>query len=154
MKGFKRTKKDTEKQGDQKTYYPDEIHFEGKRIRRYRRQYSENKFLQKIKSVFGLAGKKVVYLALLLYYLLLDGKVPFRTKSIIMGALGYFILPFDLVPDITPIVGFGEDLGILMAVFLEVQRYISSDIRSRARNKVRELFKVEMTDEEFDDFED
>jgi uncharacterized membrane protein YkvA (DUF1232 family) len=71
-----------------------------------------------------------------------------------MGALGYFILPFDLVPDITPIVGFGEDLGILMAVFLEVQRYISSDIRTRARNKVRELFKVEMTDEEFDDFED
>ncbi len=153
MKVFKREEKNPEKQTEQKTYYPDEIHFEGKRIRRYRRQYSENKFLQKIKSAFGLAGKKVVYLALLLYYLLTDGKVPFKTKSIIMGALGYFILPFDLVPDITPIVGFGEDLGILVAVFLEVQQHISSSMRTKARTKVRELFKEETTDEEFDDFE-
>lgn len=154
MKLYKKDDSKEEQGEKQKTYYPDEIQFEGKRIRRYRKDYSEKKFLNKIKTAFGMAGKKVIYLALLLYYLMVDGKVPFKTKSIIMGALGYFILPFDLVPDIIPVVGFGEDLGILIAVFLEVQSYLSFEMRDKARNKVREIFKEDLSDEEFDHFEE
>ncbi len=153
MKHYKKDDTKEEQQEEQKTYYPDEIQFEGKRIRRYRKDYSEAKFMQKIKTGFGMAGKKVIYLALLLYYLMVDGKVPIKTKSIIMGALGYFILPFDLVPDVIPVVGFGEDLGILIAVFMEVQTYLSLEMREKARNKVREIFKEDLSDEEFDHFE-
>lgn len=72
--------------------------------------FSTSELWNKIKNVAQKAGIKVVYAVLLLYYVATDGNVPAGDKAKIWGALGYFILPIDLIPDITPIVGYTDDM--------------------------------------------
>lgn len=45
--------------------------------------------------------------------LMLDRRVPFLNKLIIPAALAYFILPFDLMPDIVPLAGHIDDLLVV-----------------------------------------
>lgn len=57
-----------------------------------------------------------------IYDLLTSGQLNGRDKAIIIGALLYFINPFDLMPDITPILGFVDDMGVIGLVY----RYLSN----------------------------
>lgn len=57
-----------------------------------------------------------------IYDLLISGKLTKTDKAVIIGALLYFINPFDMIPDITPIVGFLDDMGIIGLVY----RYLSN----------------------------
>lgn len=57
-----------------------------------------------------------------IYDLLISGKLSRRDKAIIIGALLYFINPFDLVPDITPILGFLDDMSVIGLTY----RYLSN----------------------------
>jgi uncharacterized membrane protein YkvA (DUF1232 family) len=63
-------------------------------------------------------GKKITFLKdiIALYRYLGDERVQWYRKSIVVGALIYFILPLDLVPDISPLVGYLDDLGVITAV--------------------------------------
>ena len=59
-------------------------------------------------------------------------------KRLIYGALGYFILPTDILPDVLPILGFTDDLGLLAAVFMAASQYMDEDVNARAEAKVIE----------------
>ncbi|CEQ16301.1 MULTISPECIES: YkvA family protein [Peptostreptococcaceae] len=67
---------------------------------KYNSYYSEKSLFNKIKSVFSEAGLSIVYGAWLLFYALKDSNVPIKAKATIVGALGYFISPIDLIADI------------------------------------------------------
>lgn len=56
------------------------------------------------------------------------------------SALGYFILPVDLVPDFIPVVGFTDDLAALIACYVKVSQNVTPEIRSKADVKMREWF--------------
>jgi uncharacterized membrane protein YkvA (DUF1232 family) len=45
-----------------------------------------------------------------------DRSVPWYRKSIVVGALIYFISPIDAIPDLAPLIGYLDDLGVIMAV--------------------------------------
>ena len=45
-----------------------------------------------------------------------DKSVPLYRKSIVVGALIYFISPIDAIPDLAPLIGYLDDLGVIMAV--------------------------------------
>lgn len=66
-----------------------------------------------LKSLQKKAGSSVLYAVLLLYFTLQKPKVLVKAKTTIIGALGYFILPLDLIPDIALGVGYTDDLGDL-----------------------------------------
>ncbi len=51
-----------------------------------------------------------------LYRYMRDTEVPWYRKSIVIGALIYFISPIDTIPDLVPLVGYLDDLGVIMAV--------------------------------------
>jgi len=51
-----------------------------------------------------------------LYRYMRDRYVPWYRKSIVIGALIYFISPIDAIPDLAPLVGYLDDLGVIMAV--------------------------------------
>ncbi len=51
-----------------------------------------------------------------LYRYMRDTSVPWYRKSIVVGALIYFISPIDTIPDLVPLVGYLDDLGVIMAV--------------------------------------
>ncbi|MCD5406349.1 MAG: DUF1232 domain-containing protein [Desulfotomaculum sp.] len=108
----------------------------------YKNKYSEQKFWLKLKTSAQKAGVKVIYAGLLLYYALKSPQVPTKVKGVILGALGYFILPIDIIPDIVPFAGFTDDLGVLLAAlsYLAVYIYRDTSIQMRAKAKLAELF--------------
>ena len=109
-------------------------------MKKSEKYYSNEKFWDKLKKVAKKAGSSVVYAVLLLYYTLQKPEVPKKTKAIIIGALGYFILPVDLLPDMMLGVGFTDDLGALGIALLQVAMYIDEDIKSKARTKLADWF--------------
>ncbi|GEO81729.1 YkvA family protein [Pararhodospirillum oryzae] len=102
--------------------------------------YTEASFWEKLKASARKAGREVVEKALLLYYTLQDASVPTAVKAIIVGALAYFIMPFDAIPDVLPGVGYSDDLGVLAAAVAAVALYLNDDIRARARARAAEWF--------------
>ncbi len=112
-------------------------------IERYQGHYSESGFWSKVKKVAAKAGAKVIYVALILYYELTDPNVSPKEKAVIIGALGYFILPVDLIPDPIPVVGFSDDLAALVAAYSYVKGHLTHEVKLRARKKLSEWFDIE-----------
>ncbi len=104
------------------------------------KHYSDEKFWGKLKKFAKKAGSSVVYAVLLLYFTLQKPEVPAKAKAIIIGALGYFILPFDLIPDLAVGVGYTDDLGALGIALLQVAIYIDDDVKTKAKNQLKTWF--------------
>lgn len=109
-------------------------------IEKYQDRYNEQDFLKKVTKAARKAGIKVVYLALLLYYVLKSPDVKSADKGKIWGALGYFILPVDLIPDFIPIAGYTDDLAALLWAFYAVARNVTPKIEAKAKSKLRDWF--------------
>ena len=106
----------------------------------YTKEYSENGFWDKTKKFAKAAGSEVIGKALQLYYAMQAPATPAWAKAVIIGALGYFISPLDAIPDITPIIGYVDDLGVLTAAVATVGTYITDDIKLKAKGKLIEWF--------------
>lgn len=107
----------------------------------YSKYFTESSFKEKLQRMATTAGTKVVYAALLLYFLMKDPLVPIRAKLIITAALGYFILPTDAIPDLTPMVGFSDDLGVLMFALNQISDHITPQIKIQATQQLQRWFK-------------
>lgn len=107
---------------------------------KYDSEYSDESFWDKIGGYAIKAGEEVVKLALKLYYALCDNDTPLWAKSIIVGALGYFISPVDAIPDIVPVVGYSDDLGVLTMAFGAVAMHIKDAHGDMAREKMKQWF--------------
>jgi len=103
-------------------------------------EYSEESFWDKLKHFAASAGKDVVEKALVLYFALQSNRVPAWAKTVIVGALAYFISPVDAIPDLLPIVGYTDDLGALAAALGMVAVHIDDDMRKQAKQKLCEWF--------------
>ncbi len=53
--------------------------------------------------------------ALAAYYCATDGKTPMYVKAVLMGALAYFIVPTDVIPDFIAGIGYTDDAAVLAA---------------------------------------
>lgn len=106
----------------------------------YSKYYSEESLWDKLKKFAKSAGAKVVYVVLLLYYIMQDSAVGLKAKISIAAALGYFILPTDAIFDLTPIIGYSDDLGVLLFVLSQVAKNITPDIKTKARQKLDDWF--------------
>ena len=102
--------------------------------------YSEQSFWRKLQRYALLAGREVVEKALLLYYAMQEDKAPTWAKATIAGALGYFIVPLDAIADLTPAVGYADDLGVLALAVAAVATYINEDVRRKTADKLRDWF--------------
>lgn len=67
------------------------------------------------------------------YYCALDRQTPMRVRATLLGALGYFVLPLDGVPDFILGLGFTDDAAVIMAVLALMQAHISDEHRAVAR---------------------
>jgi uncharacterized membrane protein YkvA (DUF1232 family) len=97
------------------------------------KEIEESSLWKKITKYAKNAGLKVVYSALLLYYAYRRKDTPAWAKRIITGTLAYFIAPLDAIPDLTPFLGFTDDLGILGIGLVMVAAYINEEVRANAR---------------------
>lgn len=86
------------------------------------------------------AGRKTLLTALTLFYCLQDRDTPAWAKGVIVGALGYLVLPVDLIPDVIPGIGYTDDWGALVAALGTVAAYIKDEHKSKAARQVARLF--------------
>jgi uncharacterized membrane protein YkvA (DUF1232 family) len=109
----------------------------------YSNDYSDDGFWKKILGHMKSAGRQVTSTALTLYYCGVDPETPPRARLIIFSALGYLINPFDAIPDMTPIVGYADDLGALILALHTVAISIKPEHHNSARDKTSEWFGAE-----------
>lgn len=106
----------------------------------YDSAYSDGAFWGKVRAFAKKAGKAVVESALRLYYALQDADTPLWAKTTIVGALGYFISPVDLVPDLLPVVGYSDDLAVLGGALAAVAAHIKEEHKQRATEVIKRWF--------------
>ena len=119
----------------------------------YQQHYSDESFRSKLKSYAKTAGLQVVYAALLLYYLMKDNSVPLKAKVTIAAALGYYILPTDAIPDLAPLIGFSDDLGVLIFALSQISSHITPEVKDKAKGQLQTWFK-QVDQEEIDKLHD
>ncbi len=102
--------------------------------------FSTQGFWDKLLRCAKAAGREVVELALQLYYALQSSDTPAWAKTVIVGALGYLISPVDAIPDVIPVLGFTDDLGILVVAVGTVGIHIMDRIKAQAAAQAGKWF--------------
>ena len=67
------------------------------------------------------------------YYCAFDKETPIQVKVTLVGALAYFVLPFDVVPDFLPVLGFTDDAAVLATALKLVASHMQPHHRDAAR---------------------
>ncbi|WP_374377791.1 YkvA family protein [Pseudomonas fluvialis] len=106
----------------------------------FAKNFSDDGFWNKVVKYAKAAGQEVIEKALWLYYAAQNPKTPTWAKATIYGALGYFILPVDAIPDVLPGVGYTDDLGVIAAAITAVSVYITDEVKQQASQKLQDWF--------------
>lgn len=73
------------------------------------------------------------------YYCALDARTPTRVRALLFGALAYFLLPTDAVPDILPALGFTDDAAVLATALNLLASHITPAHRTAARGALERM---------------
>jgi uncharacterized membrane protein YkvA (DUF1232 family) len=73
------------------------------------------------------------------FYCATDSSTPTKAKAILLGALAYFVMPVDAVPDFIALLGFTDDAAVLMAAIQTVRANLRPDHYDRARETLASL---------------
>lgn len=86
------------------------------------------------------AGRMVPFMdeVVAAYYCALDQNTPTRVRMTLMAALAYFVMPFDIIPDMLVGIGFTDDIAVLMAALTAVRTHITPAHRIAAREAMRD----------------
>jgi len=106
----------------------------------YKTNYDSNSFFTKIAKFAGKLSNGFLTKVLTLWFTLRDEDTPAWAKTIILGALGYFIVPVDAIPDLLPMVGFSDDLTALVSASSVVWAHIKPEHSKKAKEKINRLF--------------
>ncbi len=102
--------------------------------------YSENGFAIKLAKNALNAGKEVIEKSLYMHEALKDEDTPKWAKTTIIGALGYLISPIDAIPDLAPVVGYVDDLGVLAGAFATVAVHVKETHIAKAKERMNQWF--------------
>ncbi|MCQ2255987.1 MAG: DUF1232 domain-containing protein [Bacteroidaceae bacterium] len=105
----------------------------------FAKYFSESKLVEKLQKTAKAAGATVLYPAMMLWKLFQSDSVPAGKKTLIVGALGYFILPIDLIPDALLGTGYADDAAALMACLKAVLENITTDVPLVAKKELHDL---------------
>lgn len=100
---------------------------------------SENRLVKKIKTSLRLVSKEAVSHAFILYYTLRAPETPVWCRTVIIGSLSYFISMIDGIPDLTPFLGYTDDIAVMAAAVATLSNYITPEIKSKADEKTGQL---------------
>lgn len=71
--------------------------------------------------------------ALAAYYCAFDRETPFVARATLWGALAYFVMPLDAVPDYLPVIGFADDAAALAAAMQLIASHMKPEHREAAK---------------------
>lgn len=111
------------------------------KFKKYSSYFNPQGFVRFIEKHFKKAGVQTIYTALLMYFAFQRKETSGWAKNIILGCLGYLIAPIDGIPDLTPVLGLTDDIGVLSFGLVMIACYINNDVRVEARKKLSQFFK-------------
>ena len=109
-------------------------------LQKYQKDYSETKLWNKLSVFAGKIGREALYQTLVLYYVMKSPNVSMKYKATVCGALGYLILPFDMIPDAIPALGLTDDISAIAVAYKAVLDAVTPEIEQQARDKIKEWF--------------
>ena len=98
------------------------------------RAYVRRGFWAKVKRyAVGLPFVEDLFAA---YYCAFDRETPRHVQAALIGALAYFVLPFDVIPDMMPVLGFTDDAAVLATAIKLVASHIRPEHREAAKRAI------------------
>ena len=76
------------------------------------------------------------------YYCAFDKQTPRQVQAALLGAIAYFVLPFDFIPDMLPVLGFTDDAAVLATAIRLVAAHITPEHRRAARATLARVSQV------------
>ncbi len=73
------------------------------------------------------------------HYCAFDRQTPFKVKAVLIGALAYFVVPTDVIPDVLPVIGYTDDAAVLAAAVKLVASHITPAHREAARRALARM---------------
>ncbi|WP_020557913.1 YkvA family protein [Thiofilum flexile] len=113
-----------------------------KPYQQFEQHYSEAGLWSKLAQFAKGAGRELILKVLQLFYASRRKDLPVWAKTTIYGALGYFISLIDFVPDITPVVGYMDDMGVLTVALGLVASYIDDEVKAQAQARYNQWFNT------------
>ena len=107
---------------------------------KYAMLFSEKNLWKKITGFAKQAGIQTVYSALLLYYAFKRKETPRWAKNVVIGVLGYFLAPIDGIPDLTPFIGYTDDIGVLTFGLVTIAAYVNKEVKDNAKQRLGKWF--------------
>ncbi len=114
--------------------------FDFEKLGEYTKFFTNEDFWKKAKDNAVNVGKEGLRQALRLFYVLQKKNIPPWAKGVVLGALGYFISPIDIIPDFIPVTGYTDDVAVIAAALGIVTMYIDDDVKRKADQKLEEWF--------------
>lgn len=105
----------------------------------YAEKYDEASFWSKCKRYAGAIGRTGLEKAFTLYYATEHKNCSFAHKTAIYGALGYLLTPIDAIPDLTPLLGYTDDIGLIGTALVAVGSCIDDGVKYQAKDRVSRL---------------
>ena len=99
------------------------------------RESVRRRFWAKLKRVA--AGLPFAEDLLAAYYCAFDLQTPRHVQAALLGAVAYFVLPFDFMPDMLPVLGFTDDAAVLDTAIRMVATHITPEHRAAAREALQ-----------------
>ncbi len=113
----------------------------------YSDHFTPSDFLTKASTYGAKIGKKGLKLGFTLYYCLMDDDTPTWVRTVIIGALGYFILPLDAIPDFIPGVGMVDDMATIAGALATASTHVKLEHKHKAAEKVASLLGDDRKDD-------
>lgn len=108
-------------------------------IENWSTEYSEPSFWSKVRNRTRTIGRRPVEMGLTLFYTLREPTTPVWCKAVISGSLGYFISLIDAVPDLTPVLGYTDDIYVMAAALAALGVHITPSAREKAHRAAHRL---------------
>lgn len=109
-------------------------------VEKYGKSYSEEGLWEKITGNVKSVGANLLYEVLQLFYVAKNPNVPIKIRAAMVAPLGYFISPVDLIPDLTPVVGYTDDAAVIAMAIAFAHAYIDDETRQKAKDQLCRLF--------------
>lgn len=100
------------------------------------KHFSDKKFLGKMKGFGGGLGYKALQAATTLYVAVKSPEMPKANKLIMLGAIGYFIFPLDVIADFLPLVGLTDDAFVILTALAKVYTSITDEMKLEANELI------------------
>jgi len=97
----------------------------------------ERRFWRKVRRV--LARVPFAEDLLAAYFCAMDRNTPAYVRGVLLGALAYFVLPADMIPDVLAPLGFTDDASVIAAALTAVGSHLQPRHRDQARTRLEKL---------------